>query len=302
MDQRRRALADSPCPCGNNRLTRDCHDGLLRPPSEEEFYAPIEQALELVPNLRRFMPQGFPRTGSAAVPFVQSMAFEDVRTGRYVHNIDLLLVLHLAGNESAVPGGRMLARSLLGIFDAFALRFHRHQGAARVFEALWRQVRDANDPSFWSVLSTCYWACRCPQDVIGFELATGKGAKSADLVLQLPDGRAFVEIEVWHQPPEGTAEEFATALNRRFRAKAENKFPRFTAPDFGVIVQAAFVNEGQLQLLREHPDLLGPVDFGGESRWVGQLIAVAESRDATGSLRGPAFIDFLTPVRPPPPS
>jgi hypothetical protein len=135
---------------------------------------------------------------------------------------------------------------------------------------------------------------------MGFELPTGKDGKSADLVLQLPEGRAFVELELWHQPCDGTEAEFAAALRRRFHAKAEKKFPNFRAPDFGVVVQVAFVDERQLQLLREHRDLLEPVDFGGEARWVGQLIAVAEARDSTGSVRGPAFIDFNTPIRPPP--
>lgn len=302
MDERRRALAVAACPCNSGKLTRECHENLLRPPTEEEFFATIEVGLAAVPRLRQLLPTGFPRSGRAMLTYDDAMRFEEIRTGRYWHHVNLPLILGLAGNESSVPGGRTLALHLLGLLEGFAERFHGYPGAKRVLKPLWEQAWDANDPSFWSVLASCYWAYRRPGDVIGFERATGKDGKSADLVLQTPAGRVFVEIELWHQPDATSIEDFASCLLRRHEAKAQMKFPAFTAPEMGVVVQFAFVDEAGLQALRDHPELLEPIDISVDGRWVGQLIAVAEARNETGSIRGPAFLDFNTPVRPPPPS
>ena len=301
MDERRRALATAPCPCSSGKVTRDCHENLLRPPSEEEFFAPIERGLDAVPHLRGLIPTGFPRSGRAKLTYQQAMCFEEIRTDRHWHHVNLPLLLHLAGNDSSVPGGRVFALELLGLLEAFAKRFHGFPGAKRTLAPLWQQAWNAEDPCFWSVVASCHCALKWPADVFGFERSTGKDGTSADLVLQTATGRLFVEIEIWHQPGATSAEELEAVLRRRFEEKAQKKFPRFCAPEMGVILQFAFLDEVGLRLLHDHPELLEPVDISVDARWVGQLIAMAEARNETGSLRRPAFLDFNTPIRSPPP-
>jgi hypothetical protein len=302
MEDRRLRLAVAPCPCGSTRLTRDCHENLLRPPSEDELFATIDRGLQLAPRLRDLISTGFPRSGRAMLTYRQAMDFEEIRTNRYWHHLNLPLVLHLAGSEDGVPGGKSLALKLLALLEAFAERFHGWPGAKGVMKPLWQQAWDSDDPCFWSVVASCYWALRSPDHVIGFEGPTGRDAKTADLVLQTPSGRFLVEIEIWHQVVGSSAAEFATALRRRFEEKALKKFPRFIAPEMGVIVQFVFVNELQLQILREHRELLEPVKINPEARWVGQLIGVVEARNESGSVRAPEFLDFNSAIRPPPPA
>lgn len=301
MTARRAALASAPCPCRSGRLTRDCHDTLLRPPTPEDFFTTIERGLKSAPRLQSLVPTGYPRSGRAKLDYAQAMAFEERRTTRHQHNFNLPLVLSLAGNADGVPGARSLAGSLLGVVERFASQFSGAPGAKAVLTPLWRQAWDVDDPCFWSVIANCHLAVRHRDSVIGFERPTGHGAKTTDLLLATKEGTILLEVEMWHDPRVDSADAFAAEFRRRVEAKASAKFPEFRPNAMGVVVELAFVNEAQLEMLRRNAALLEPVDVSVQSRWVGQLMIAVQTTNALGVITGYEFIDYTAPLRPPPP-
>lgn len=301
MTARRAALADAHCPCNSGRLTRDCHSVLLRPPSPEEFFTSIERGLKLVPRLRSIVPTGYPRSGRAKLGYAQAMSFEERRTARHEHHFNLPLVLSLAGNEDGVPGARSLAGSLLDVVERFATQFSGAPGAKAVLTPLWTQAWDVDDPCFWSVIANCHLAVRHRDSVVGFERPTGHGAKTTDLLLSTKEGAMLLEVEMWHDPRVDSEGAFAAEFRRRVEAKASAKFPEFHPNAIGVVVELAFVDEVQLEMLRRSPTLLEPTDVSVRSRWVGQLMIAVQTTNALGVVSGYEFIDYTAPLRPPPP-
>lgn len=302
MRVRRTKLASKACPCGSGRPTRECHSALLAPPTQEQFFVQVEQGLDLAPHLKRVMPKGFPRRGRAKLDYAKTMLFEEERTSRHSHNLNLPLVLHLAANPDSIPGVKAMARMLLGLLDAFVERFDGTPGFQGVLNPLWTQALDCNDPCFWSVSAHCYLALRYGEKVTAFERPTGHEGKKADLLLATKHGQMFVEVECWHAPGGRTAEELAAEFRRRVEAKASSKFLDLELGTIGVIVQFAFFGPTQLQVLREHRELLEPIEITRPRRCIGQLLAALHTADERGRITGLDIIDFNTPIGAPPPS
>lgn len=136
----------------------------------------------------------------------------------------------------------------------------------------------------------------------GFERPTGLGAKTTDLLLETREGRILLEVEMWHDPTGASVDTLASEFRRRVLAKASAKFPKFESDALGVVVELAFMNEMQLEIVRSNKMLLEPIEASAESRWIGQLIIAVQATNASRVALGYEFVDFVGPLRPAPPN
>jgi len=202
----------------------------------EEFYRPIEAALQHLPHLRTQLPQDFPRTLDPD----EAIAYEKIRTKRFPHNINLPLSCHNVGSRPFWDSRFKFFEQVLVELEAFCARFQHVPRISRVLRPLWAAPFDPNDPALWSVLAhvrICVRLEEAGHKVESFEHPTGHGKKTADIYLR----DRMIEIEVWNRTPVAPLDELLQIAEKRAQAKALDKFGLVERDASAVVVEVAFI-------------------------------------------------------------
>lgn len=259
------------------------------PLSDQEFFGPIERALERFPRLRSLLPSGYPREGSARLEKERALEFERLRNSRYEHHTNLPLALHLAGNPLAGAGPRQFSEQILREIESFASTFQGGSRCQRVLQPLWLSPWNAEDPTLWSVIAHCRIACRLQEmgrTIYGFEVPCGSGEVSADIHFDLHGIEAFLDVEMWHKPSGDSPDMIRSRVKQRAERKAAAKFSALEGGAVGIVVQAALPQDGVFESLCAHPEVLANFRLDAPPNCFGQLIMIAMHGDEPGTPTG----------------
>jgi hypothetical protein len=269
----------------------------------DDFHAPLERGLARFPDLAALVPAGYPRAGSCRVDSTQAIAFEAERTRRFSHNINLPLVLSLAGNEHALPHARSFASTALSVIDEFCREFRGTPGVVRTLEALWRSPWTPDDPSFWSVIAVCMAALRLKHGgavIDQFEGQTGQGNATADICMTAKGQRYLLDVEMWHAAKGASASETRAMAERRANEKAAKKFASLPEGACGVVQVVCFADGETFRALMKGSGVLDCFEVTSVRPCIGQLIAVLGEGAEDGRLTGFTIADSSTLLRPHP--
>ena len=302
---------NDPCPCKSGRKVKKCHeDFLVKPtplpkprfPDPDEFYSTLEAGLSAYPLLAARLPSGYPSRGRHRVDHSQARSFEQIRTELFAHNYNLPLALHLAASSVSLPTAKSFAQQLLNDVEGFLGEFGELPGAGGVVTPLWTSPWDRHDPCLWSVVAHCHLARRYAGKpggrVVGFEVPTGTGNKTADIHIVSEEAEYLLEIEMWHSAKGATTAEIASESLRRAQVKADAKFSGPRDGPVGVVVEVCFAQDPQFRLIHENRDLFEPVDLTSPPRCIAQLMALMAVGGADGRPSAYSIADFMTPMLP----
>ncbi len=179
-------------------------------PDDEQFYSRIERGLAGYPRLRALLPPGYPRTGRSRVERAHALDFEEVRTARFGHNINLPLALYLIGFEGTLPGVKGFASQILRDIETFAAQFVDTPRSRQVLEPLWTAPWDRDDPKLWSVVAHARTSLQLQHtgaSILAFEAPIGTGGKTADIEFRQEGQDYLLDLEMWNAAQGTTAEE-----------------------------------------------------------------------------------------------
>lgn len=270
-------------------------------PDEEQFYSRIEQGLTGYPGLRSFLPTGYPRTGRSRVDRERALNFEEKRTGRFAHNINLPLALYLVGYEEAVAGARSFARQMLQDIEAFVTAYRSTPRVRQVIEPLRTDPWDRSDPKMWSVVAHAWmstqWQIR-GASILAFEAPIGIGGRTADIHFRRENQDYLLDLEVWNAVTGTTAEGIRLEGMRRAEAKAEQKFADLPQSTLGMVAEFCFAVDDPFEQIVINQHILSAFPVGGMERCWGQLFLVRGIGDGTGQIQGYEFADAESIRRP----
>lgn len=232
----------------------------------------------------------------------RALSFEEMRTERFGHNINLPLALYLSGYEKARPGARSFARQMLQDIEAFAATFESTPRVRQVLEPLWTAPWDRDDPKMWSVVAHARTSLQLQYvgaSIIAFEAPIGTtGGKTADIQFCLEGQDYLLDLEVWNAPRGSTAEKLREEGERRAKVKAEQKFASLQLGMLGVVAEVCFAIEEQFELILNNQHILETFPLSGVERCSGYLFMICGIGDASGQIQGYRFVDATTPPLP----
>jgi hypothetical protein len=270
-------------------------------PNEEQFYSRIEQGLAGHPRLHALLPSGYPRRSRWRVDRERALAFEEMRTERFGHNINLPLALYLVGSEEAKPGAKGFARQLLEDVEAFAAALAHTPGTRRVLEPLWTAPWDRDDPKMWSVVAhakTSLQLLSLGASILALEAPIGSGGKTADIQFRLEEEDYLLDLEVWNAATGTTADRIWEEGVRRAEAKAAQKFAALPQGTLGVVAEFCFAVGEPFEQIVNNSHILSAFPLSGTPRCLAQLSMICGLGDASGQIEGYRLMNSTSPRLP----
>jgi hypothetical protein len=218
----------------------------------------LDRCLKSYPNLRRAVPQNWPRHPRYDITNKRMHRFQRERKRKAYEGMNLPLFLHFSEFDLD-KNMRELFQSILMALDWFSAEMIDTPGAKSVLEPLWSSSWDLL--RIWSVVSEIFFIRHLKQntsfDILGFDRQIPGSKKTADIHVVHLGKDIWIDIEALAlRPFKGTHDQFRRLLVSRAKKKMKSKFSDLPSDNTGMIASVYRITSPENQYLFQSDSLL----------------------------------------------